>query len=138
MRGRQNRAGGRKSTANTSPGEFQNDARSATKGCANDSRRRQECDSMKQYQKDQEKDFLEPKDEHFRHAKVGKTLRTSLKNHANAHLSSFAVGNMAKVLQRRRQRSQRGALERSQVLKNIWRHAPHQEFHTGEHENAKL
>ena len=136
MRGRQNRAGGRKSTANTSPGELQNGARSATRGCANDSRRRQECDSMKQYQKDQKKELLEAKDERFRRAKVGKTLETSLKNHGNAQMWSFAIGNMEKALQRRRKRSQRGTLEGSQASKNLRRHAPHQQLHTGEGENA--
>ena len=138
MRGPQGRAGGRKSTGNTTAGDLQNEAGSATRGCANGSRRRQECDSMKQYQEDEEKEVWEAENKRFRCAKVGKALRRSSKNHGSAQLSNCAAGDMAKALQRRRQRSQRGTLEGSQTLKNRCRHAPHQQLHTGERENARL
>ena len=78
------------------------------------------------------------KNEHFRSAKVSKTLSTSLKNHHHDPLCICIPKDMQTGIQKCRHGSQCKTLEGSQPAKNRGRRAPHQPIHTSERENARL
>ena len=101
--GRRHWDGGRQLGGHHVPRVPQNDAGGTTRGSADDTGRRHECDSMKQQQGDKGKRFLEATKEHWRSAKVGKPLETSFKNQYHAQLSINAPETMQKDVPRSRQ-----------------------------------